>query len=301
MNPKLLTFAAGVFLLASLSVNAQQDPLFGINFNQPLLVNPAYAGLNNSASATISYRSQWTGLEGSPNTAALSLHSSFNQKVGAGLYLVSDQTAATQTLEMAGSYSYRIEFSHFSLSMGLQAGIYNLRNRYSGLLIRDPDEVFDESESLLQPNFGAGFLLSSEKFIAGLSVPRLMTHSVDGESGKTILYNRHVYAMAGGIFHLSPQAVFRPYLLLRQVKGAPLNFDLRADFYLNEIAMAGVFTRSLNQFGFSVGFFPEKKFRLVYQYELPAKAFARGFNSHEISLGINLELFHFHTPGFAYF
>jgi len=65
---------------------AQQDPLYAQYLFNPLLINPAYSGLNNNFNGTVGYRTQWMGLEGQPQTMNVSLHSSFVQnKVGAGL------------------------------------------------------------------------------------------------------------------------------------------------------------------------------------------------------------------------
>ncbi len=289
----------GFFPLLTL---AQQDPIQSLYLNNPVLVNPAYAGIYNQASLGMSYRNQWSGIEGTPTTGMFNFHTALNEnKTGAGLMVVNDQVGVINTLEVAGMYTYRINFEKAVLSMGLQAGLFNIRHDYQDLLIGDPDQVFQNQENVLKPNFGAGIMYHTSRFFAGLSVPRLLNLKTSIDAGEAGLYNRHFYALAGGLIDMGPKTVFKPVLFTRYVAGAPVNFDLRADFIYNEFIMAGFLARNFDQFGFTVGLFPANKFRLLYQYEMPLKAFENRWNSHEISVGFDLSLFSFHAPSFRYF
>ncbi|MEQ8576076.1 MAG: type IX secretion system membrane protein PorP/SprF, partial [Fulvivirga sp.] len=78
-----------IFLLALLFLTtalfAQQDPLYGQYLFNPLLINPAYSGLNNNFSAMVGYRTQWTGFEGHPETFYVSGNASvLENKCGVG-------------------------------------------------------------------------------------------------------------------------------------------------------------------------------------------------------------------------
>jgi len=68
---KLYTFT---FLLASISVFSQQDPLYSQYMLNPLVINPAYAGLNNNLNIMAGYRTQWTGFDGHPQTVNATAH-----------------------------------------------------------------------------------------------------------------------------------------------------------------------------------------------------------------------------------
>src|SRR5579871_3854385 len=88
---------------------AQQDPLYSQYINNPFVINPAYAGLTDNLNLSLSYRSQWTGLDGSPKTVNANGHISLlDNRVGAGLMIVSDQIGNSTTNEVFGSYSYRV-------------------------------------------------------------------------------------------------------------------------------------------------------------------------------------------------
>ena len=47
---------------------AQQDPLYSQYFNNPMLINPAFAGSNERLYSGLAYRAQWAGIEGGPAT-----------------------------------------------------------------------------------------------------------------------------------------------------------------------------------------------------------------------------------------
>ncbi|MCA6500789.1 MAG: PorP/SprF family type IX secretion system membrane protein, partial [Chitinophagaceae bacterium] len=88
---KKLTF---LFLIVGLThlAAAQQDPLYSQYFNNPMLINPAFAGSMERLYAGLAYRSQWSGIEGSPATFNFNSHIALaDNRVGAGLVVVQDK------------------------------------------------------------------------------------------------------------------------------------------------------------------------------------------------------------------
>src|SRR5688572_21911576 len=126
MNKTLrIVFLSGTILLCStFHVSAQIDPLYAQYLNNPLVINPAYTGLNKEFNASVSFRKQWAGFDGSPTTINFTAHSSlFDNKMGAGLMIVQDNIGENKNTLAMGTYSYKIEFDKMFLSFGLQAGI----------------------------------------------------------------------------------------------------------------------------------------------------------------------------------
>src|SRR6476620_5175420 len=121
---KLLLFAAFVF--CTIVSEAQVDPLYAQYLNNPLLLNPAYSGINNNFSAAASYRKQWAGFDGSPSTFNVNAHSSFNNnKMGLGLIVLSDKVGVNANTEVQATYAYKLDLNGKFLSFGLQAGMIN--------------------------------------------------------------------------------------------------------------------------------------------------------------------------------
>ncbi|HCX98590.1 MAG TPA: hypothetical protein DG754_00485, partial [Bacteroidales bacterium] len=64
-----------ILLFTSLSLWAQQDPLFSHNMFNQMAINPAYAGSSDMICATAINRLQWTGFgEGAPNVTVVNVN-----------------------------------------------------------------------------------------------------------------------------------------------------------------------------------------------------------------------------------
>src|SRR6478609_5726407 len=113
------------FLFCSFSslVLAQQDPLYSQYFNNPMLINPAFAGSNERLYAGAAYRSQWAGIQGGPVTFNFNSHIGLvDNKVGVGLLAVQDQLGDIKNIQYGGVFSYRIKLRTNTFSFGMQAG-----------------------------------------------------------------------------------------------------------------------------------------------------------------------------------
>ena len=282
---------------ASMESFAQQDPLYAQYLNNPFLLNPAYAGMSNNLSATFSYRQQWTGYEGNPKTLSASGHLSMHEnRMGAGLILLSDRAGATTFNEVLAAYAYRIKLSHDNiLSFGLQAGITNINIENSKLLLQDPtDPYFIGETNETKPTTGAGLILTGDRLLLGVSVPRMLkAHStIDGMERE--LYTQHFYGMASYVFFINDHVRFKPSLLTKVVKGAPVSIDVNAAFTFHERYTAGVLTRNFTTYGLLLqGAF--NSFRLGYAMELPSnKSIGTRFLTHEVTIGLRTNIFDFH-------
>lgn len=198
-------------ITAATPLYAQIDPLYAQYLNNPLVINPAYTGLNKELNVSVSFRKQWAGFDGSPTTFNATAHTSlFDNRMGAGIILVSDQIGEyTNTLAM-GTYSYKIQMDRTFISFGLQAGVTNYRGDNSQLNIRDAgDTYFAENINTTKPVFGAGVILTNDNLFLGLSVPRMLKTTstyTDPDTDKTVegdVYTQHIYAMASYIIFLN--------------------------------------------------------------------------------------------------
>jgi type IX secretion system PorP/SprF family membrane protein len=276
---------------------AQQDPLYSQYMLNPLLINPAYAGLNNNANGMIGYRTQWAGFEGQPVTFNASAHSSFlNNKVGAGILFTNDRVGNISNTSTNASVAYKLNFKESVFSFGMQAGVQNYRTDYSELNIFDPsDNAFIGGERGSRLNIGAGAILKSEKFFIGLSVPRLLPSTFKNGGQEFELYNQHYYLMGSYVYYLNEKIRLKPSVLFRGVSGAPASVDLAFNVNLNAIHTAGLFTRNFNTYGFMIQTLLKEQLRLGYVFELPTnKSVGTTFTTHEVSLGVLLSVFSFH-------
>lgn len=284
---------------------AQQDPIYAQYINNPMTINPAYAGLNNRLNASISYRNQWGGFEGNPTTFNFNSHVSLiENKVGAGLLVLQDQIGNTKNTEVQAAFSYKLPIDdNNTLSFGMQTGIINFRNNVSDLNVADPgDPAFMQNENVTKPNVGAGAILKSEKYLIGLSIPRLLNTVLDQGGQEFQLYDRHFYLFGAYVFYLNENIRFKPSTLLRGVSGSPMSLDLNFNVSLNEKYAAGIFTRNFNTYGLQLQARLGEKLKFGYIFEIPTNnSVGTAFSSHELFLGLDMPVFNFHDRSLTNF
>ncbi len=231
----ILSFGEGLF--------AQQDAQYTQYMYNTVSVNPAYAGSRGHISAALLYRAQWVGLDGAPETQTLNVHSPIGyQGVGLGASIIRDRIGPTAEDNFDVDFSYTIYTSNEGrLSFGLKASLNLLDIRFSELNQFTTDPILEEDvDNRFSPNFGAGIYYHTQKFYAGLSVPRfLQTSHFDGESLSTAREQMNFYFITGYVWDLNPNLKFKPTLLTKVVQGAPLQVDLSANFMLSEKFILG--------------------------------------------------------------
>lgn len=301
-----LTLTVLLALFVIIQSQAQQDPLYAQYLTNPMLINPSYAGINNNLQANVGYRLQWMGLESSPQTLNLNGSVSIvDNKAGAGISLVQDRIGNTTITEFNGVFSYKLTLqNNMKFSFGMQGGVLGFRTDNSRLFIRDAgDDAFPtgtmRSSSV---NVGAGAMLMAEKFIIGLSVPRLLPSKVNSGAQQFELYNQHYYLFGSYVHIMNERLRFKPSVLLRGVKGAPLSTDIALNLNLNLVHQVGLFTRNFNTYGILLQTLLAEKYRLAYAFELPTnKSVGSNFLTHEITLGIRMGIFDFHDRSLTNF
>ena len=292
---KLVKFNIVVFILFNCWTGvAQQLPQFTQYMYNTISINPAYAGSRETLSIVGLHRSQWVGLEGGPTTQTISVHSPLrNEKVGIGVSFINDELGYENFSYLYGDFSYTIQTSeNTKLAFGMKAGVthYNIDHE----LLNDPsvinDRYFDDVSNRWSPNIGAGLFLHSNKWYLGLSAPRIL--NTDYNKGRTgsieyVSLERISYYFTGGyVFDLSETTKFKPATMIKATNGAPLSFDLTANFLFNETFWLGASYR-INESAAAIGgladFQVSQQLRLGYAYEYPIsdlRAYTSG--THEV-------------------
>lgn len=292
MKTLITAFACSLVAICAYS---QQDPVYSLYVNNPYVINPAYAGHNKFLVAQLSYRTQWMGLDGNAKTANFSTHSSIlNNRAGAGIQVIQDVIGENRNTEVQASFSYKLTLSQSTLSFGMQAGLINYSTSPDELTIRHPDDPYFARYSAIAFNTGAGLLLTSDKYMIGLSVPRLLPATVTQDGQRIEVYNQTMYLSGAYQFLLSEKMRFRPAVLIRGMKNNPVSADLHANFVISDVYGAGLFTRNFHTYGVS-GSFRYKKMQLGYVFELPTgRSVGTQFTSHELTLAIRTSALRFH-------
>jgi len=283
-------------LLGIFKVNAQQEPMYTQYMFNTLSVNPAYSGTRNALNLNTLTRLQWVGLEGSPKTFSVALHSPINKrKVGLGLTLVTDEVGPVRNTYFTVNYAYRLKITDkVTLSMGIKGGISNYYAGLSDLKVNDEeDPQFLSNEKKLSPNVGVGFYLYSDKYYVGFSAPKLIETTVDEEyaASKNEL-KRHYYIIGGYIWQINSRWLFKPTLLTKAVSGAPVSNDITMQFLYNDRIWMGAMYRIGDAAGLFVDVKINRQIMVGYGYDFSLNGLS-GINSgtHEIMLSFDFDGF----------
>ena len=295
--PRILKVALLVFGLVSVAgAYAQQQPLSTMYMWNQLILNPAYAGSRDAITASAVWREQWVGLEGAPSTQVISLHSPLpGDKIGLGLTVENDNIGPSNNTGVWGDFAYRIQMSEKSkLSFGLRAGfgVYQASLRdLDNIDVNDP--VFNKNvENNFLPNFGFGAYYYGDRGYVGISSPTLIEGELNSgrnPSGKAQdLDKRHYYLMGGYVFSLSQDStgvMFKPSTVIRMVEGAPVSFDISANFLIKQKLWLGAAYRYQDAVAAIVSFQFTEHLQAGYSYDFGTSSL-RSYHhgSHEIML-----------------
>ncbi|PKV52118.1 type IX secretion system PorP/SprF family membrane protein [Aquimarina sp. MAR_2010_214] len=271
----------GVLLILCISAigYTQQLPQFTQYMFNTISINPAYAGSRETLSIVGLHRSQWTGIQGGPETQTLSAHSPLrNEKIGVGLSVIRDTPGFENYLYIYGDFSYSINITDNSkLAFGFKAGAtnYNLDQEF----LNDPevteDPFFGNYANRWNPNIGAGLYLHSDKWYLGLSSPRILNtdnnRTAETSTVEYVALERVSYYLTGGyVFDLTTNTKLKPSALFKATNGAPVSVDLNANFLFYEKFWLGGSYR-YNEYTASIGaladFQVTKQIRIGYAYE----------------------------------
>ncbi|MCB0561827.1 MAG: type IX secretion system membrane protein PorP/SprF [Lewinellaceae bacterium] len=302
---QLFTFVA--LALGFSPVFGQQPAQYSLFMMNKLNWNPAYAGLDNSLSATGVYRAQWAGLEGNPITQNVNVHMPlYILSSGIGINLENDELGAERRTTGTVSYNYQLPVGRRGLlAIGLSAGL--AQRTLDGSKLRTPDGDYDIDASVIIHNdgllpisqinasaatFGAGIYYYSERFEAGLAARNLSEPIVDLDAISLVL-KRTFFFNAGGHFDLGGSLSLHPSLLARSDL-AQTQTDIAAILQYNDNIFGGASFRGYNSdnidaVAFIAGFKLSENVTLAYAYDLTLSALNQVSNgSHEVMINYNL-------------
>jgi type IX secretion system PorP/SprF family membrane protein len=287
--------------LAPAQVRAQQDPQFTQYMFNLLAINPAYAGSAERVSLKALSRHQWVGFTGAPETQTLTGHSPFIlESLGLGGTLMRDVHGPVTQYGLMVDVAYRMFLGHDQkLAFGIKGGMNMFQGDFASLHpLEENDQVFQQSVSQkMDPQFGFGIMWYGDKFYLGLSTPKLLRTelfdetnfgSLDSIAGSPWQAGQrpHWFLTGGKVFDLSTYLKFKPTFVLKAVDGAPLSWDISANFLFYEKLWLGAMYRHTDAVGALVQYYITNDITVGYSYDYtlsPIRDHSGG--SHEFMLG----------------
>jgi type IX secretion system PorP/SprF family membrane protein len=279
-----------LLLLIPVSLSGQLVPVTNQYVLNPITINPAYAGSRGALNVAASYRKQWIGVKGAPETVTIFADAPmFDNKIGLGLIVSSDKVGVTRETQIITNYAYKIKMPKGSLMFGLGAGFFTTNTSWSDLIVLDQGDEFYliNSRPYFIPSFSFGTYYSYNNYFAGFSIPKIFGNRFNFDKNR---YNLSIdpsqYMIYTGYkFVINPKLKLFPSTLLTYTPKEKILFDLNAHVcYLDRFWM-GISYRNKRSFTGLFQFQVNEQLRVAYSYDFDIGSIGRySSGSHEIML-----------------
>jgi type IX secretion system PorP/SprF family membrane protein len=289
-----------------LGAQAQQRPYYTQYIMNNYIINPAITGIENYTDVKLSYRNQWVGIEGAPQTFYFTIHTPIGKKDyrqtptsfdmegenprgkaywetytapephhGVGFSLVNYKTGYINRTYINGSYAYHLGLSPTTnLAAGFAGGISSTSVDATQIKLANPiDPAIPAAIGnirKLKAELSAGLWLYSSSYFLGISAQQIIPQKmelVDNNYDNTMLVP-HVFATAGYRFFLSDEVSALPSVMVRYVPSQPVFFDANIKLqYLDRFWIGGNI-RIKEGFAAMTGFNVSSLFNISYSYEV---------------------------------
>ncbi len=289
---KLIIILTG---LMPMVVFGQQFPFMeGYSIN-PFSLLPAYAGIHNSKTLFIDYRSDWSGLNGGPTTYQLSYNDKLKEKVGLGGRFIYDKTDIFKQILILGTYTYEVKVAEGHLiNFGLSAGFF--RNSIDlAKYFNDPAYVNDavliygmeKSKIKFASDFSA--LYRYKKAEAGILFSNLMFGTAKYRNTDLRYKPLKNYLFHGSyLFSIDDKWSIKPAVILRGGQNIPVQFEIAPTVTWNNHFWGTTVYRTGGIFGLGLGGEVYEGILVNYSYNLSSNVELNTFGSHQLSLGVRI-------------
>jgi type IX secretion system PorP/SprF family membrane protein len=292
MNRKTILAAAAYLTQNIAFLTAQQYAMYTNYILNGIGFNPAVASTVDYVDTRLTYRTQWVSVTGAPQTQLASVYGKVKKMpLGLGLNVMNDEAGRLNRVgaTVNASYVQRLN-KKLRLHYGLALGTYNFRLK-EPVFVRDPNDLTVEGaqKGLWAPDLGLGTYLQNEKWFVGISIPHLFQKKLlfnpDSASLNPSQLIRHYYGIAGYKVNLTTKLDMEPSLMLKYIKGIPIQYEGSVRFFFDNKFWVGGSYRSedalIGMFGIQYN-----KMMLAYSYDVTTSQLRnKSAGSHEVSLG----------------
>ena len=286
-----------VFLLLTLTLQAQQEPHFAHYWAMEPAFNPAAAGKNPVINVTGAYAMTLTGFENAPKTMHVGADMPFrllNHFHGVGIQLMNDQLGLFTHQRLVMQYNLKLPLLGGTLSTGLQFGMLSEKFKGSSLDLEvSEDPAFSKSDaSEVAMDLAAGLYYTHRDWYVGVSAQHLTAPKIELGDRSILNISRSYYLTGGYNIKLrNPFITIHP-TVFGTYDGTNYRVDVTARVrYMFEKKMlyAGVgYSPSNSVTGFIGGNF--HGIMVGYSYEVYTSVLKIGNGSHELFVGYQTTL-----------
>lgn len=278
-------------MLLSGALYSQQSSYYSQYMNNPFIINPAYAGINDVVCLNATARNQWLGIKGAPNTIAFDGNAPikpFGINSGVGLSFAQENIGFNKDITINLAYSYKIDLRKGKLGLGFNVGIYNPTLKVDGQWLPPQEGTATQDISIPATNaaafvfdMGLGAYYKSDDVYFGFSVahllqPRIKYAGMNSDQASQLV--QHYNLLAGYRFVLpNPMFEVRPSTYITS-DGKLVSLTLNTNVVYNKNFWGGVSVRPGDGIIALMGFELFNGLKLGLSYDFITTSLA-GYNS----------------------
>ena len=285
-------------VLLSVSLFAQQEPLFTQYYNNDMAINPAVSGSKTYNSLSMQTRQQWLGFEGAPLSTNINYHGALNNRSAMGGYLIFDKANPSLQANLQLNYAYHIPLNYekVNLSFGVGAKLmyYNLDFNKEDLPPGiDPAYSASAYENTLG-DVSAGTYLYGRNFYLGFSASNLLQSTFKTPIRLSPVSNklfRNYYTMGAYRFNIMNRDwQLEPSFLLRKMELHSNVTDITTRIIYLEDTWTGLTYRTDGTLVFGFGFVANKlHISYTYEHTFTGEIMQYAYGTHEIGLSLRIK------------
>ena len=296
MKKYIVIILAGIFTVQAKAQQLQTSSLYDL---QGVYHNPSMAGTQAMNMVGVSYRTQWSGISGSPKTATV--FGSFglpSHNIGIGGYVYRDQTGPTSRTGVALQFAKHIPLSNGgNFSLGLEArGLQFSLDRAKLVAELGSDPALGTSDNKFKFDAGFGVSYNGKRLQLGAAASQLVQSKLGFYTGnlnnsESARLFRHYYFHGAYKWNVDDATTLTPNVMFIYLPNAPLEVQGGIRVEHREIFWWGVGYRAKQSFILSAGLNINKKLTIGYAFDIyskPMNVFDGGNNAHEMLLRFNL-------------
>ncbi len=294
----------------SLTGSSQPMPIASGYLSAHQLINPAYAGMNESAGFLVAIRQEYAGFASAPQSQTVVMHTPvFNEFIGLGLQLSQEWYGMENRTSFMADYAYEIMLGYGGrLRLGMKTGIANYHNALSRLqlfptAIADP--VFNGNQTARYLfNMGVGAFYYEKNIYVGISVPKVIkTLFEENPENYTLQYGvQHIYLSGGFCRELPTGVTLKPAIMLWGPLGEKPRMDISLSFLLFEQLWLGGLLRYPSMASFFGRWHFNDRMQIGYAIELGLGAFQlHQLGTHEFTFGYSFDFYGRGHSGMRFF
>lgn len=272
--------------------SAQQVYLSGYFFD-PAYLNPALCGYSGAFRISARYREQWTGVDGSPQTALLSAEGPLGKgRSSAGLQLYNDKLGISTVNSASLQYAYHLPLRNGNIAAGMQFQYGSFREDFVSAHALQPDPALTENLQSGYAGISAGIAYTTSHGYAGIALPDFYRPLVpQSYSDQEAEAPRKLPLIVCGAWSVPAGSDWKviPSFAWYAGGGIPDMLAVNVNIAYRENLLFAIGYRSLTAYTLGAEYRFSGKLRIAYLYDIDRTEIGIGtYGTHEFMLGFDL-------------